>query len=402
VDDALATKAAHVLQATYELPYLAHACMEPMNATAWVRADRVEIWAPTQVQSANVAQAVQLTGLPADKVTVHTTLLGGGFGRRYATDFVQYALELSMAAQAPVKVMFTREDDMRAHHYRPSHCTSMTGGLDQQGRLVALHARTVSASTFKAAGWRLDKAGVDPGAVEGLVENTYGVPNHRVEWVQHEAGPRVWFWRSTGHSPNAFAQECFIDELARQAKVDAVAYRLGLLADKPRHRAVLEKAASRAQWTRALPAGQARGVAMHDFRGTVVALVVELAIDDQGRIRVLNVVAAVDAGRYVNPAIAQAQMQGGIVSGLAQALFMQIRFKQGRVEQGNFDNYPLPRMADVPPMDISLLTSDAEPSGMGEVAVPVVAPAVANALFKLTGQRHRALPLQYTPEPAKA
>ncbi len=392
-DASAALKIASVtLEAVYDLPFLAHACMEPMNATAWVRPDAVDIWAPTQVQAINAAQATKLTGVAPDKVTVHTTQLGGGFGRRYATDFVQYALELSIAAKAPVKVIFTREDDMRAHHYRPCHCTRLRGGLDADGRIVALHARTVSASTFAAAGWRLSKRGVDPGAVEGLVENSYGVPNHLVEWVRHEAGPRVWFWRSTGHSPSAFAQECFIDELAAAAKSDPVTFRLRHLGHHPRQRAVLDEVAKRANWGTALPEGQARGVAVHDFRGTIVAIVAVVSID-LSRLRVNRIVAAVDAGRYVNPSIATAQVESGIVSGLAQALQMQITFRQGRVVQGNFNDYPIPRMSDVPPMDIRLLTSSAEPTGMGEVAVPPVAPAIANALFALTGRRQRALPL---------
>ena len=385
-------QAATVVEAVYELPFLAHACMEPMNATAWVRPNAVEIWAPTQVQQATAAMAAKLTGLPPDRVNVHSTLLGGGFGRRFATDFVQYAIELSMAARAPVKVIFTREDDMRSHHYRPAHCTRLRGGLDANGRLVALHCRTASASMFGAIGWKLDARGVDAGAVEGLVENMYDAPHHLVEWVRHEAGPRVWFWRSTGHSPNAFAQECFIDELAVASGTDPAAFRLRHLEGKPRHRLVLQTTLDKAAWGSALPVGHARGLAMHDYRGTIVAMVAEVFMV-KSTIRVARIVGAVDAGRYVNPLTVSAQMEGGIVSGLAQALHARISFARGRVEQGNFDTYPQPRMSDMPAVDIALIESGAEPTGIGEVAVPPVAPAIANAVFALSGKRMRALPL---------
>lgn len=386
------TQAATVVEAVYELPFLAHACMEPMNATAWVRPNDVEIWAPTQVQQVNAATAARLTGVAADRVAVHTTRLGGGFGRRYATDFVQYALELSMAAGVPVKVIFTREDDIRSHHYRPAHCTRMRGGLDGDGRMVALHCRTASASTFSAIGWKLDTRGVDAGAVEGFIENTYGVPHHLVEWVRHEAGPRVWFWRSTGHSPNAFAQECFIDELALASRTDPAVFRMRHLETKPRHRLVLQTALDRARWASTLPAGHAQGLAMHDQRGTIVAMVAEVVVE-KSSIRVTRIVGAVDAGRYVNPLTVLAQMEGGIVSGLAQALHSRISFAGGRVVQGNFDTYRQPRMNDMPAVDIALIESGAEPTGVGEVAVPPVAPAIANAVFALTGRRLRALPL---------
>jgi isoquinoline 1-oxidoreductase subunit beta len=385
-------QAATVVEAVYELPFLAHACMEPMNATAWVRRDAVEIWAPTQVQQASAAMAAKLTGVSVDRVAVHTTRLGGGFGRRYATDFVQYALELSMAAGGPVKVIFTREDDMRSHHYRPAHCTRLRGGLDGDGRLVALHCRTASASMFGAIGWKLDARGVDAGAVEGFIENMYDVPHHLVEWVRHEAGPRVWFWRSTGHSPNAFAQECFIDELALASGTDPAAFRLSHLANKPRHRLVLQTALDKARWGSALPAGHARGLAMHDYRGTIVAMVAEVFVE-KSAVRVKQIVGALDAGRYVNPLTVSAQVEGGIVSGLAQALRSQISFARGRVVQSNFDTYPQPRMSDMPAIDIALIESGADPTGVGEVAVPPVAPAIANAVFALTGKRLRALPL---------
>jgi len=386
-------------EAVYEVPYLAHACMEPMNATAWVRPDSVEIWAPTQAQSVHAALAAKLTGTAADRVTVHTTQLGGGFGRRYAPDFVSYAVELSRSTKAPVKVIFTREDDMRAHYYRPAHCTRLRAGLGSDGRIVVYDARTVCASVTLAAGYPLSKEGEDPGTIEGLYENLYAIPNHRVEWVPFKDGPAVWWMRSTGHSPNVFAQESFIDELALPAKADPVEFRLRHLSGSARHRHVLERAAERSGWGGPLPAGRARGVAFHNYRGTLVATIAELSLS-AGSVRVHRITTAIDAGSFVNPLGAAAMVESGVIHGLGQALLWEITLRAGQVEQGNFDSYRLPRMDEAPAIDVELITSGAERTGMGEAAVPTVAPAVANALAALTGRRQRRLPLKAAPAEA--
>jgi isoquinoline 1-oxidoreductase beta subunit len=399
--DAAAALAAATRQheAIYEVPYLAHACMEPMNATAWVRPDRVEVWAPSQAQTAHARIAAKLTGLAPEQVDFHTTQLGGGFGRRYAPDFIAYAVELSMKARAPVKVIMAREDDFRAHYYRPAHCTRLRAGIGADGRISAYEARIVCASVFEAAGYPLSDRGVDYGAIEGLAENVYQIPNFQVEWVRLEEAPSVWWLRSTGHSPNAFAQESFIDELATLAHSDPVRFRLRHLEGdgRARHRAVLERAAALTDWGARSPRGTARGIAFHDYRGTIVATVAEVSLA-QGAIRVHRIVTVVDAGRIVNPSGAAAMVEGGTIHGIGQALMWEITFRAGQVEQGNFDSYPLPRMDQSPVIHVDLMPSDADPTGLGEAAVPTVAPAIANALARMTGKRRRRLPLRATAE----
>jgi isoquinoline 1-oxidoreductase beta subunit len=384
---------ARVVEADYHVPYVAHACMEPMNTTAWVRPDAVEIWSPTQFQFVNADQCAKVGGVKLEQVKVHTTMLGGGFGRRFGTDFVQYALEVSKAAGAPVRLVFTREDDLRAHFYRPAQFSRMRAVLGADGRIQAMHARLVSSSIFAAAGFPLEKNGLDPSAVEGIHHNVYELPNLAVEWVRYEPGPHVWFWRSVGHSQNGFVNECFVDELAAAAGADPLEFRLRHLHGKPRHAAVLKAAADKAGWGHPVPAGRALGIALHDSFDTIVAMVAEVSAQG-GQLRVHRVTAAVDGGRYISPATVEAQVESSIATGLSQALHMKISFKDGRVEQSNFHDHPVLRFAEMPVVEVVLIESGAKPGGMGEPATPPVAPAVANALARLTGQRQRELPLR--------
>jgi isoquinoline 1-oxidoreductase beta subunit len=380
------------LEADYEVPYLAHACMEPMNCTAWVKPEGVELWVGTQGQSSCQITAAKITGLKPEQVRVNTTYLGGGFGRRFAQDFVAEAVEIAKAVGKPVKLVFSREDDLRAAHYRPATLTRLAAGLDAEGKPLALAIKTVGPSIMAAAFPAAIKDGLDSTAVEGLADQPYAVPNFSTEWVRHEAGVPVWFWRSVGHSQNAFAMEGFIDELAHAAGKDPFEFRRALLGAQPKARAVLELAAAKAGWGKPLPKGQARGIAVHESFGSWVAQVAEVSLENQ-RIRVHRVICAVDCGQVVNPDTIVAQMESGIAFGLSAALHGAITLKDGRVQQGNFHDYPILRMGEMPKVEVFLAPSGGTLGGVGEPGTPPIAPAVANALFALTGKRLRKLPM---------
>jgi isoquinoline 1-oxidoreductase beta subunit len=292
-----------------------------------------------------------------------------------------------------VRLVFAREDDMKAHFYRPAQFTRMSAALSADGTITALSSRIVSSSIFAAAGFPLEKSGLDPAAVEGIHGNVYEIPNLAVEWVRYEPGPHVWFWRSVGHSQNGFINESFVDELAVAAGQDPVQFRLRHLRGKPRHTKVLETAAANSGWGKPLPAGRARGVALHESFDTIVAHVAEVSIEN-GAIKVHRVTSVVDLGRYISPANVEAQVQSSVATGLSQALHMKITFKDGRVQQSNFHDHPVIRFAEMPKVDVTLIDSGAKPGGMGEPATPPVAPAVANALAALTGERQREMPLK--------
>jgi CO/xanthine dehydrogenase Mo-binding subunit len=385
VEGALAA-GAHRLTATYEAPYLAHATMEPMNCTADVRRDRCEVWAPTQNPQGAQGAAARLTGLPADAVTVHVTALGCGWGRRSSTDFVQDAVETSMKVGAPVQVLWTREEDMQHDFYRPAAHVRLAGAVDASGRLSALRARVV------AQGISGGRTGVDGPAVAGIADAPYDIPNVRVEHCRAELPVPVGYWRSVGPSQNTFAIESFVDELAHAAGKDPVEFRLAMLGRDPLLKHALELAAERSGWGRALPAGRARGVGLLDDRGARVAEVAEVSLDG-GKVRVHRVTCVVDCGRVIHPGIVEAQLSGSIAGGLAAALYGEITLERGRVKQSNFHDYPMLRIAEMPQIDVHVVPSDAEPGGVGEPALPPIAPAVANALFALTGRRYRSLPL---------
>ncbi len=385
---------AKAIESQYEAPYLAHACMEPMNCTAWVKRDGVEIWAGTQSQGPSQGILGQVASVDPGKVKVNTMFLGGGFGRRFAPDFTIGATLLSKISGKPVKLVYTREDDMRAYFYRPASVTRFTGGLDAEGRPVAFSARVASPSIMEGSGFmKIPPTGVDQFAVEGIADLPYDIPNLRVEYARVEPGVQVWFWRSVGHSQNIFFSESFIDELAHEAGKDPFEFRRSLLGKQPRYRGVLEAAAEKAGWGKPLPAGVHRGIAVAQSFGSYVAEVAEVSVGDDGTPKVHRVVAAVDCGMTVNPEIIRRQIESAMVFGLSAALYGRITFKDGRVEQGNFDSYPVLRMNEMPKVEVHIVPSGEKPGGIGEPGLPALTPAVTNAIFAATGKRIRRLPI---------
>ena len=391
--DVASANSAITFDAFYEAPYLAHACMEPMNCSASVTANGIDIWAPTQAAGVNRDVIAKITGVSPERINVTTTLLGGGFGRRFAQDFVIAAVLVSKAVAAPVKVVYSREDDMKGQFYRPAAVVHLRGGIDAEGNPTFLDTRVACSSVSQAGGFPL-KDGLDEAAVEGLKEWPYSTPHVHVEWAPYDPGVGVWFWRSVGNSQNAFFAESFIDEMAHAAKKDPFEYRRALLANHPRHKAVLELAAERADWHRPLPAGRARGIAVCESFGSYVAEVVEASLQDDGTPRVHRVVCAIDCGMTVNPGIIRRQVQSAVIYGLSAALRGEITLKDGRVEQKNFDDYPVVRINEAPPIEVHIVPSSQNPGGVGEPGTPPIAPALANALFVLTGKRIRRLPLK--------
>jgi isoquinoline 1-oxidoreductase beta subunit len=385
--------AARRIEAVYEVPYLAHATMEPMNATVRGDGKGAEAWVPTQSQTATQAMVAHVFGLEPEQVQVHTTFLGGGFGRRSETDFVRYAALGAKASGKPVKVVWSREEDIQHDFYRPAALVRFRGGLDAAGNPVALEAKLVLQSISARTAPGRVRNGIDHSAVEGLADIPYGVPNVRVEYVRVREGAPVGYWRSVGHSHNAFFIESFVDELAAAAGKDPVAFRRALLAGKPRHRAVLDTAADAAGWGKPAPEGRFRGVALHESFGSIAAQVAEISIDAEGKaLRVHKVTCAIDCGRAINPSTVEAQIESGIVYGLTAALFGEITLEDGRVAQANFDSYPMLKLAQMPSVEVHVIESGAAIGGLGEPGTPPIAPAVASAVFAATGRRIRALP----------
>ena len=394
--DAAITAAATVVEAVYELPFLAHACMEPLNCVADVQPDRVRIWSSTQSQGQDQQVAAELTGLPPEAIEIHTTFLGGGFGRRASPDFAAEAVELSMKVGKPVKVVWTREDDTHGGYYRPMNFARLRGGLDHEGRPIAWMHRLVGASILQAEGqWDPDDdvLAVDPTSVEGAAKIPYRIANQAIDYHPVHDGIRIHWWCSVGSSVNGFVVESFIDELAAAAGEDPFIYRRKLLQDSPRELGVLEFAANRANWGSPLPSGRARGIAVHQFGGSYVAQVAEVSLDSNGMPRVHRVVCAVDCGMALDPDNIRAQMESGIAYGLSAALYGEITLRDGRVEQGNFHDYPVLRIEEMPEVETHILESGAALGGIGEVATPAIAPALTNALYALTGKRIRRLPV---------
>jgi len=386
--------AARRIEAVYELPFLAHAPLEPMNCTAEVRRGSAEIWAPTQGPQQLQEAVARALGLEAREVVVHTTLLGGGFGRRANPDFAVEAAEVARAAGAPVKVTWDREDDLAHDRFRPVSLHRLAGGLDAQGRVVAWAHRVAAPSILMQALGRPSFApGGPPDVVSGAHDPPYAFPALEVDYALVETAVPVWYWRSVYPSQTAFANECFVDELAAAAGRDPLELRLELLAHDPRMAAVVRLAAQRSGWGAPLPAGRGRGMACHLDVGTRVAEVAEVSVAD-GVVRVLRVVAAVDCGLCVNPDIAAGQIEGGIVFGLSAALKGEITVERGRVRERSFDDYPLLRLDEAPSVEVHFVESAAPPAGLGEPGVPPIAPAVANAVFAATGVRARRLPLR--------
>jgi isoquinoline 1-oxidoreductase beta subunit len=368
--------------------------MEPMNCTAHVRADGVDIWAPTQFQTGAQGLGAQLGGVPPEQVRVHTTYLGGGFGRRFELDFIIEALETSKAVGVPVKVIWSREDDIRHAQYRPASLHRFRAGVDAAGRPVAWTHRIVAPSIMARVFPNMVQNGLDGEAVEGGIEMAYAIPNIHVDYALTDTGIPVGFWRSVNNSFNAFAVETFIDELAAAARTDPYEYRRALLANAPRHRGVLELAATKAGWGTPLPAGRARGIAVHKSFESFVAEVAEVSVSSAGEVRVHRVVCAVDCGMFVNPDTIEAQMQSAIVYGLTAALKGAITIDRGRVQQSNFHDYEMLRMSEMPVVEVHIVPSSDDPGGVGEPGTPPIAPAVANAIFALTGKPVRKLPIR--------
>jgi len=386
------TGAAKRIEAVYEVPFVHHATMEPMNCTAHVRADGVDVWAPTQNQGDAQRVAAELTGLPREKVRIHTTFLGGGFGRRLEPDFVSEAVRVSQAVGAPVKVIWSREDDMRNGFYRPTSYNRFAAGLDASGRPVAWTHR-IAGTPLRLKFGPLEK-GIDDSLVDGAIDLPYAIPNLLVDQAVLElpAVPRGP-WRSVGVSHNGFVTECFLDEIAAAGGRDPFELRRELLRDKPRHRRTLELAAEKAGWGTPLSAGRGRGIALAEWGPTVCVEVAEVQVDADGSVRVSRVVCAVDCGPAVNVGQIEAQIQGGVVFGLSAALYGEITLERGRVVQGNFDTYPVVRMSDAPAVEVHIVPSTDPQGGTGEPGVPPIAPAVCNAIFAATGKRIRRLPI---------
>ncbi len=397
--------ASRKIEAVYELPFLAHATMEPMNCTADLKKDRCEIWAPTQFPGWARREVMRLFKLPFDSIRINVTLVGGGFGRRVNPDFVVEAVEVSHAADAPVKVVWTREDDIQHDFYRPASYQRLTAGLDENGVPVSWHHHIVSTSI--RAYYQPNHPAPEQQEIQGAVSFPYAVPNARVEYTPAISSvPRGW-WRSVADSHTAFAVESFVDELATEAGKDPYELRKSLLRDHrrvatpspeevldtERLKGVLQLAADRAGWGKPLARGQGRGIAAHFSFRSYVAQVAEVSVRPDGSVQVHRVVCAIDCGRVVNPNIVAAQMEGGIVFGLTAALNGNITIQGGRVQQSNFDDYPLLRIYEMPVVEVYPVPSQEPPGGIGEVAVPVIAPAVANAVFAATGTRIRRLPI---------
>lgn len=393
-------KATQRLTAEFDVPYLAHATMEPLNCFVDLKPDSCLIRTGTQFQTVDRNAAARAAGLKPEQVQLQTTFLGGGFGRRAnpASDFVVQAVTVAKAVKKPVKVIWTREDDMRGGYYRPMWYDRISAGLDAGGYLTAWQHTIVGQSI--AAGTPFEQAivkeGIDDTSVEGASTIPYAIPSILVDLHTTRIGVPVLWWRSVGHSHTAFVVESFMDEAARAAGKDPVAFRRSLLANHPRHRGVLELAAAKAGWGKPLPAGVGRGIAVHESFGSYIAQVAEVSVDARGAIRVHRVVCAIDCGRIVNPDTIVAQMESGIIFGLSAALHGAITLKNGRVEQDNFDTYPPVRMNETPRIEVHIVPSPEPPGGVGEPGVPPIAPAVANALFAVSGIRVRSLPM--TPE----
>ena len=386
---------AKTLEAVYEAPYLAHACMEPMNATAWVKKDGIEIWAGTQSQGPNQGILSHVAAVDPQQVKVNTMLLGGGFGRRFAPDFTIAATLLSKMSGKPVKLVYSREDDMRGYFYRPASVTRFTGALDASGAPVSFTARVASPSIMEASGFmKLPPNGVDEFGVEGTKDLPYDIPNLRVEYSRQEPGVQVWFWRSVGHSQNIFFSESFVDELAHAAGKDPFEFRRALLSKQPRYKGVLEMAAEKAGWGQPLAKGVHRGIAVAQSFGSYVAEVAEVAMQPDGTPKVQRVVAAVDCGQTVNPEIIKRQIESAIVYGLTAALYGKVTFKDGKVEQSNFHDYQMLRMNEMPIVQVYVMKSSEAPGGIGEPGLPALAPAVTAAIFAATGKRIRKLPIE--------
>jgi isoquinoline 1-oxidoreductase subunit beta len=395
-DAALAASVTKV-EAIYQVPFLAHATMEPMNCTVHARRDACEVWIGSQAIARAQAAAAKTAGLPLDKVVVHNHLIGGGFGRRLEIDGVIRAVQIAQHVDGPVKVIWTREEDIQHDMYRPYFFDRMSAGLDDKGMPVAWNHRFAGSSILARWAPPFFNNGLDPDTTEGAINLVYALPNLHVEYLRVEPpGVPTAFWRSVGPSHNVFVTESFMDEVAAAAKQDPVAYRRALLDKSPRAKVVLELAAQKAGWGQPLPKGVGRGVSVQFAFATYMAQVAEVEVSKDGVVRVRRVVCAVDCGTVVNPDTVQAQIQSAIIFGITAALYGEITVKDGRVEQTNFDTYQVLRMNEAPPIEVHIVQSFEPPGGMGEAGTSAVVPAVTNTIFAATGKRLRKLPIDTT------
>ncbi len=398
-ESALATSAKKI-EAVYEVPYLSHLTMEPLNCTVDLRPDSCEVWTGSQFQTIDRANAAKTAGLAPEKVQLHTTFLGGGFGRRAnpQSDFTVEAVHVAKAAGAPVKVIWTREDDMAGGWYRPAFLHAIAGGIDSSGNAVSWRSRLVGQSIMAGtpfAAMMMKGKAYDPASVEGVDDLPYAIPNVTVESHQAEINVPVQWWRSVGHSHTAFAVESFIDELAALAHKDPYQFRRALLQKHPRYLGVLDLVAQKAGWDKPVPKGMGRGIAVHFAFGSYSAHVAEVSVKDD-KVHVHRMVCAIDCGEYVNPGIIAAQTEGGAIFGASAALFQELTFENGRLQQTNFHTFPVMRMNECPEIETHIVENKEKSGGIGEPGVPCAAPAIANAIFAATGKRIRRLPIRMT------
>lgn len=387
-------KSSRRVQAMYALPYLAHAQIEPQNCTADVRKDACEIWCPTQFQTGVLEVAQRITGFGPEKITVHTTQLGGGFGGKGELTVVEEAVTISKAVGKPVKHVWSREEDFKNDFYRPGSLHSIEASLDDRGHLDAWKHKVVVSSIFERFMPAMVKNGIDPTAVDGIATTQYAIPNLHVEYVRLDVPIPAGFWRSVGDSSNVFAMESFVDEMAHAAKKDPLTFRLDMLTEDPRAVALLKKIAEAGNWGKPLPKGSGRGIAQRFCFGSYAAHLAEVSVDRAtGVIKVNRVVAAIDCGQAVNPDSVIAQMEGAVVMGISAALKETVSFDKGGVATANFSDYPLLAMSEVPEIEVLLVANGDKIGGIGEPGIPSVAPAIANAVFAAVGVRLRSLPL---------
>ena len=393
--DAVFAKGGKIVEALYEAPHLAHATMEPLNATVHLQADKLEVWLGTQAPMGTIQQAAAASGFRPEQITIHNCFLGGGFGRRTANDEMRQAILVAKQIGKPVKLVWTREEDMTQDRYRPQAAVRLKAALGADGMPTAFDARIAVGSIMRSIGRSKVESGIELQAVEGFSTTSYNIPNLRVGCMLKNTHVPVMFWRSVGSSQNAFFMESYIDELAQAAGMDPYKFRRALLAHRPDYLGVLDKIAEKGDWGKPLPAGRGRGIAVHECYGSIVGQVAEVTVSHKGDVRVDRIVAAVDCGHVVNPGIVEAQIESGVIYGLSAALYGEITIKDGRVEQGNFDDYEVVRLADTPKIEVYLaLSGGTKWGGIGEPGTAPTAPAVANAVFAATGQRVRSLPLK--------